>query len=229
MTAALVRWRADPKKIRVSIVRVGDYWVCQISERGVWPGVRWCTASTPTEAVEKALKAADELNFDGLDLDMQHAYEHPWKRGDTMKQPSKEALDAAQEWWADDTPGQHPIETLADAFDAFASRRAEQVRAGIVSWLRAYPQWQRAYPQWQRGVANFADAIERREDEQPAPTHKPHPDDETEVVAAFAEWEQTTPKPCERCGGAGYEKFGDDNYSSAMTCPTCAGTGKASL
>ena len=76
----LARFRADPEKVRVSVVR----------ERGKWRAVvhlradcsRYATAldSDPAEAVDAALGKAADAEMPGVDPDMQWAYRHPWWR-----------------------------------------------------------------------------------------------------------------------------------------------------
>ena len=72
----LVRLRADPSKISVSIKReYSDFWratVCEING-----GVRAAVsgAFSPEKAIEKVLRLASD--FDGIDLDLKNVYEHP--------------------------------------------------------------------------------------------------------------------------------------------------------
>jgi len=73
----LARFRADPRKVRVAIRRVGREWVVWISSRAT--PTRGCEgrATGPRKALAKALLAADAANLDGVDLSMGWAYEHP--------------------------------------------------------------------------------------------------------------------------------------------------------
>ncbi len=71
-----VRWRADPKKIRVSIKRDGEAWSVTVKERATGLGI-YSSSMDPERAVEIALSSAHY--FDGVDLDMQWAYEHPFR------------------------------------------------------------------------------------------------------------------------------------------------------
>lgn len=75
----LVRLRADPTKVRVSIRYSPMYWdwIVTIASR--------CSDSTvmtqhgnAERAVEEALALADAAGIDGIDLECQWAYEHPW-------------------------------------------------------------------------------------------------------------------------------------------------------
>lgn len=73
----LARFRADPRKVRVSIRRDGAMWVAVVSDR-VGSGPRFeAVASGPRKALVKALLLADADGLSGVDLSMGWAYEHP--------------------------------------------------------------------------------------------------------------------------------------------------------
>lgn len=81
----LVRWRADPKKIRVTVRRqeviegIDIYCVklfCKTTGRIL--AAAW--DSVPRNAIMRALRFANRNDVSGIDLHMQWAYEHPWKK-----------------------------------------------------------------------------------------------------------------------------------------------------
>lgn len=75
----LVRLRADPEKVRVSIRRVEPrWWRVTIASR-CGGGILSTGATEPREALARALRWANETRMDGIDLDMQRAYKHPQK------------------------------------------------------------------------------------------------------------------------------------------------------
>jgi hypothetical protein len=77
----LVRWRADPEKIRVSIqksTKSSSRWRVTVTCRATGKFVT-CRSLSPERAIMRALKAADKVGYDGVDLYMQWAYRHPWK------------------------------------------------------------------------------------------------------------------------------------------------------
>ena len=74
----LVRWRANPEKIRVSIRNCSGSWQVTITCRATGDFVT-SKSLTPEKAVMSALKKADRKAFEGMDLGMGWAYEHPWK------------------------------------------------------------------------------------------------------------------------------------------------------
>jgi len=72
------RFRADPEKVRVSIRRQSAGWLATVSSRVT--GHFWSSLDKdPEKAVFRALKNADGADLAGIDLDMQWAYDHPWK------------------------------------------------------------------------------------------------------------------------------------------------------
>ncbi len=72
----LARFRADPRKIRVSIRRTGKNWLATITERSSGKCVIYL-AARPRQAVRMALRLAMNADLDGIDLGMGWAYEHP--------------------------------------------------------------------------------------------------------------------------------------------------------
>lgn len=86
----LVRFRADPRRVRVAVRRDGDEWVATVSPRLGVPVLTaahlrrsWSARSrSPLKALAKALRAADDAQLGGMDLSMGWAYEHPhWSPG----------------------------------------------------------------------------------------------------------------------------------------------------
>lgn len=76
----LIRLRADPNLLRVSVRRAEPRWSVFISDRET--GFCFVTAQDDylVAAIEKALVTAESLGVTGIDLDMEHAYEHPqWR------------------------------------------------------------------------------------------------------------------------------------------------------
>ena len=81
----LARFRADPSKVRVSVIRCEQddgrrktWWYATISTR---PGVPYRGVGAPgvtaEEALWEALLVADCERIPGIDLGMDSAYEHP--------------------------------------------------------------------------------------------------------------------------------------------------------
>lgn len=77
---ALVRLRADPSKVRVSITqRVSGMWIVSIQDRSnnyLYPKVM---GNLPQDIVMSALRMADRLGCPGIDLELQWTYQHPHK------------------------------------------------------------------------------------------------------------------------------------------------------
>jgi hypothetical protein len=59
----------------VSIRRLGDGWIATVFA-GDWCRFAW--HKYPTRALVLALRSAEALKIDGIDLSMGCAYEHPW-------------------------------------------------------------------------------------------------------------------------------------------------------
>lgn len=87
----LVRFRADPEKVRVSIRRMGwQGWRVTVELRRANPhfGKCVCIDKDLNAAMRCALQDASDMfkrfKVKGLDLDMQQAYEHPWLEEDRV-------------------------------------------------------------------------------------------------------------------------------------------------
>ena len=73
----LTRFRADPRKVRVSIRQSDVGWVARVASRdGARTISEWHKLS-PVRAVVKALLAAERSGLPGIDLSMGWAYDHP--------------------------------------------------------------------------------------------------------------------------------------------------------
>ena len=85
MTPALVRLRADPTKLRVSIRRVSasgrDVWVAHAEERATGRFVTW-TDLRPEAAVFGAVESAYTGGLEGADPLMGWAYKHPFGKSE---------------------------------------------------------------------------------------------------------------------------------------------------
>jgi len=73
----LTRFRADPRKVRVSIRRNGSNWVASVSNKTTYGPRFEAIATGPRKALVKALLLADAGGLEGVDLSMGWAYEHP--------------------------------------------------------------------------------------------------------------------------------------------------------
>lgn len=73
----LSRFRADPRKVRVSVRRSGAAWTACVSDKACYGHRYEAVASGPRKALVKALLLADADGLDGVDLSMGWAYEHP--------------------------------------------------------------------------------------------------------------------------------------------------------
>ena len=75
----LVRFRADPQKIRVSVRRSrGGGWVAFVIPRGEPGPYHRARHRYAYRAVILALTAAERAGVDGVDLSMSWAFLHPW-------------------------------------------------------------------------------------------------------------------------------------------------------
>lgn len=72
----LVRFRADPSKVRVSVRRDGSRYRATVTSL-LSDSCFWSTNSDPRLAVSHAIEAANACNMRGIDLGMQWAYPHP--------------------------------------------------------------------------------------------------------------------------------------------------------
>jgi hypothetical protein len=75
----LVRLKADPKKIRVSVCHTEhDTWWVTVKQLSTgW--LASVESVSPIVALKKALRRACNAGFDGIDLDMDWTYPHPQK------------------------------------------------------------------------------------------------------------------------------------------------------
>lgn len=81
MKPRLVRFRADPRKVRVG-VRPQNNGVFQVTIGARDGSCRvFAFATSPKKALVKALQRAEREQLPGLDMSMGWAYEHPWLRG----------------------------------------------------------------------------------------------------------------------------------------------------
>lgn len=81
----LARFRANPRKVRVSIRRCRECgWVATVEPLPLksWPlNAFWsAVGDDPEKAVMEALERASEAGVDGVDVGMDWAYPHPWAR-----------------------------------------------------------------------------------------------------------------------------------------------------
>jgi hypothetical protein len=77
----LVRWKADPKKISVSIMKFPEsMWRAKVTCLSSGDFTYFIGYDDPENVILKALHLAEEEGYEGLDLGMQWAYEHPWKK-----------------------------------------------------------------------------------------------------------------------------------------------------
>lgn len=76
----LARFRADPKKVRVSIQREGDFFVSSVRSRDESAPYSSFHGKSKLArvAILRALRIA-EGNIPGVDLSMGWTYDHPWK------------------------------------------------------------------------------------------------------------------------------------------------------
>jgi len=75
----LVRWRANPKKIRVSIMKFTDNsWRAKVTSLET-NEFTFFIGYDPEVAILSALEKAEQEEYEGVDIGMQWAYEHPWK------------------------------------------------------------------------------------------------------------------------------------------------------
>ena len=72
----LVRFRADPTKVRVAIRVDGEEWLATVSPRSI-PDAAWTARSKyPEQAILHALEKAKQLN--GVDTHLDEVYDHPY-------------------------------------------------------------------------------------------------------------------------------------------------------
>lgn len=68
-----VRFRADPRKVRIGIRRLPCGWRAEIAGRFVATH-----KLSPVRALVRALRLAQQSGLEGIDLGMQWSYPHPW-------------------------------------------------------------------------------------------------------------------------------------------------------
>ena len=74
----LVRWRAEPERVRVAVRREGAMWVATITSRRD-EGARYVGRHRYAyRAVVRALLSAEMAQLDGVNLAMSWAFLHPW-------------------------------------------------------------------------------------------------------------------------------------------------------
>lgn len=70
----LVRLRANPRLVRVSVRRVGSHWRASVQSGNY---LTFTTREDASDAVEAALLEAAACRFPGVDLNCQWTYPHP--------------------------------------------------------------------------------------------------------------------------------------------------------
>jgi len=94
MPGKLVRFRADPSKVRISVRGLDEtplpngkriprlYWVTVRSTTSAWQEIDSIYGEAidtcPERAIIAALERAEALHCPGIDLGMEWTYEHPW-------------------------------------------------------------------------------------------------------------------------------------------------------
>jgi hypothetical protein len=74
----LARFRADPKKIRVSWQATDYGWRATISRRSDGHLIAWLTELDPMSCIEALFGSHLVEGVDGIDPGMDRAYPHPW-------------------------------------------------------------------------------------------------------------------------------------------------------
>lgn len=77
---ALVRFRADPRRVKVSVKKVGYMWRTIVEHR-IDNLAAGAVDEDPVRSVDFALKRAKRLGMADLDLECSCTYEHPQHRG----------------------------------------------------------------------------------------------------------------------------------------------------
>lgn len=84
MNTEFVRFRADPRKVRVTIRKKNfgniSGWSARVCARHA-ENEREFFSDDPRLAVQAALEHAGREGVAGVDLGLQWAYGHPWRRG----------------------------------------------------------------------------------------------------------------------------------------------------
>lgn len=79
MRPKTVRLRVDPERVRVSIRKMEEnVWIATVRHVDSNLALIGKTASTPEEAIEKALDYAAAEKMADLNLDLEWAYDHPF-------------------------------------------------------------------------------------------------------------------------------------------------------
>ncbi len=71
------RFRADPARVRVAVRREGHHWYATVVPRDNSEQATTAWNPDPKVAVMCALRKANFLNYPGIDLGMDHVYDHP--------------------------------------------------------------------------------------------------------------------------------------------------------
>ncbi len=81
----LVRFRANPKKVRISLRQRGNEWFVTIARRpDHWRSPAIClSGASARKTLVLALHAASEANMPGIDMGMGWAYPHPQRRDES--------------------------------------------------------------------------------------------------------------------------------------------------
>lgn len=75
----LVRWRADPERVRISVRKTRDVWMATATSLVIEHKSVYAYDADPETAVNDVLLKDKAQDYPGLDLDLQWTYEHPWK------------------------------------------------------------------------------------------------------------------------------------------------------
>ena len=136
----LVRFRVDPKLVRVSLRPVGDQWAATVSTR-FGPKAQSGKHADPIRALAIALTRAETARIKGLDLGMSWAFEHPYgvEGQEAMYRPGWHKRDRVLETHMED-PTLDPLDPdnlphgWAD-WNAFALRHASR----FICWAEPAP------------------------------------------------------------------------------------------
>lgn len=137
----LVRFRADPKLVRVSLLQTGDQWTVTVCSR-LGPKAQSGKHVDPVRALAIALNRADAARMKGVDLNMSWAYDHPYgvEGAEAMYRPGWHKRDRILETHMED-PTLDPIELRNDLpsnwadWNAFARRYASR----FICWAEPAP------------------------------------------------------------------------------------------
>lgn len=76
----LARFRVDPSKVQVAIRADGSKWLVTVTSRETGQQVE-SRGLHPRNVITKALRTAETVGFDGIDLGMEWTYKHPHGKG----------------------------------------------------------------------------------------------------------------------------------------------------